>query len=85
MVSIVLGMRHSQNCRAVHLNYIPVLLGFGMPRWSNPWHLAMYLNAKLPILNKLPLTISTEEMSYLQQNDDFVTYERGMAKNQYSS
>ena len=77
MVSCLLGANHSEHCKAVHLNYIPISFGFGMPSLTNPWHLASYVNAKLPIVNWFPLFISQEEMGYLESNTRFFERERG--------
>jgi len=44
---------------------------------SNPWHVLMLLNAKLPLLNRVPLFISHEEMESLRRNELFVKYEAG--------
>ena len=77
MVSCLLGANHSEHCKAVHLNYIPISFGFGMPSLTNPWHAASFLNAKLPILNWFPLFISSEEMGYLESNTRFIEQERG--------
>ena len=79
MVSCILGARHSEHCRAIHVNYVPISFGFGMPSLSNPWHMASYLNAKLPLANFLPLFISREEMGYLASNTRFFERERGAA------
>ena len=37
----------------------------------------MLLNAKLPVLNWFPVTISRAEMAYLQRFQDFIKYEAG--------
>ena len=44
---------------------------------TNPWHLAMYLNTKLPVVSGFPLAISKEEMRYLECNEHFRTKESG--------
>ena len=77
MVSCLLGANHSEHCKAVHLNYIPISFGFGMPRLTNPWHIASFLNAKLPIVNWFPLFINQEEMRCLESNARFSERERG--------
>ena len=77
MVSCILGARHSDHCKAVHLNYIPISFGFGTPCLTNPWTLGSYLNAKLPIINRLPLLLSQEELQYMEDNEKFIRNERG--------
>ena len=52
-ISTALGGLYPQHCRAVHIN-----LCFAQPSYANPWHLAQVLNAKLPVANWFPLTIS---------------------------
>ena len=52
-ISTALGGLYPQHCRAVHIN-----LCFAQPSYANPWHLAQVLNAKLPLANWFPLTIS---------------------------
>ena len=60
-----------------------VAIGFGRPQMSNPWHVAMLMNAKLPFLNRVPLFISHEEMGYLEKNEHFVKYEAGKGSHSF--
>lgn len=59
------------------MNFVPIPFCFGHLRLTNPWHVAMYLNARLPILNHFPLAIDKEEMGYLDCNNYFTTKESG--------
>ena len=52
-ISTALGGMYPQNCRAIHVN-----MCFARPSYTNPWHLAQILNAKVPIANWFPLAIS---------------------------
>ncbi|KAL3151609.1 hypothetical protein ABBQ38_012601 [Trebouxia sp. C0009 RCD-2024] len=83
-VTCCLGSGFPKHCKAIHLNFVDVAIGFGRPRMSNPWHVAMLLNAKLPFLDGVPLFISREEIEYLKQNERFVKYEAGYAQLQFT-
>ena len=72
-VSCVLASDYPEHCKAIHINFVPVPFCFGHLRMTNPWHVAMFLNAKLPILNSFPLFVSKEEMGYLECNNHFRT------------
>ncbi len=76
-VSCVLASDYPQYCKSIHINFVPVPFSFGHLRFSRPWHILMYINARLPILNKLPIFISKEEMEYLECNNHFQTQESG--------
>ena len=52
-ISTALGGMYPQNCRAIHIN-----MCFARPSYTNPWHLAQIVNAKLPIANWFPVAIS---------------------------
>ena len=54
-ISSALGGIYPQHCRAIHIN-----LCFAQPSYTNPWHVAQLLNARLPVANWFPLTISYE-------------------------
>jgi hypothetical protein len=72
-VTTLLGSHHSDHCKAIHINFC-----FAPPSLLNPWHLAQLANAKLPLLNWLPLFISYEEMAGLRAAKDFGERETGM-------
>ena len=78
-VSCVLASDYPQNCRAIHINFVPVSFSFGHLRLTNPRHVSMFLNARLPILNSFPVFLSREEMGYLECNNHFRTQESGMS------
>ncbi|CAK0786968.1 hypothetical protein CVIRNUC_010182 [Coccomyxa viridis] len=71
-ISSALGGIYPQHCRAIHIN-----LCFAQPSYTNPWHVAQLLNARLPIANWFPLTISYEEMTNLDEAMKWRIHETG--------
>ena len=57
-ITTALGGLYPQHCRAIHVN-----MCFARPSYTNPWHLAQILNAKLPLANWFPLAISYQASS----------------------
>lgn len=53
LIVFLLGRNHAQNCKAVHTNF-----PYGLPRWTNPWHILQGLNYYLPFLKQVGIWLA---------------------------
>ena len=65
-VSKALGTLHPDNCSAIHVNFV-----LCKPSFFSVFQLAQLANAAVPYLNWLPLTLSKDEIGYIQSANDF--------------
>ena len=78
-ITCTLGSSYSHHCKAIHLNFVDVSHGIGLPHVTNPEHVVSLAHANLPLVNMLPLGMSQEEMGYLPALNDFMKFETGKA------
>ncbi|DBA80472.1 TPA: hypothetical protein ACH3X2_007400 [Trebouxia sp. C0005] len=71
LISFLLGTRHSDHCKAIHT------LARAFPKLRHPWHVAQLLNHRLPILNKMPITLTQSELKGLNKLDQLQRHEYG--------
>ncbi|KAL0045730.1 hypothetical protein WJX82_002875 [Trebouxia sp. C0006] len=71
LICFLLGTQHSDHCKAIHT------LARAFPKRGHPLHEAQLLNHRLPILNKMPITMTESELKGLDQLDQLQRCEYG--------
>lgn len=67
-----LGLFHSSHCKGIHLNFTRAL-----PQPYNPLHILQSINALTPILDRLPILLSSKEIQDLKDSKHWDDHEAG--------
>lgn len=76
-ITCTLGSNYSEHCKAIHVNFVDVAHGHGIPQASNSKHIVSLENAPVPLNSMLPLDITPEEAAWLPELEHFAKYETG--------
>lgn len=72
MLSKALGLFHSDHCKGIHVNF-----SAAAPQPYNPLHILQGINAFVPILDRIPLLLSSEEIQHLKDSKHWLDHETG--------
>ena len=72
MLSKSLGLFHSDHCKGIHVNF-----SAAAPQPYNPLHILQGINAFVPILDRIPLLLSSEEIQHLKDSKHWMDHETG--------
>ena len=72
MLSKALGLFHSDHCKGIHVNY-----SAAQPQPYNPLHILQGVNAFTPILDRIPILLSSEEIQNLKDSKHWTSHESG--------
>ena len=72
MLSKALGLFHSDHCKGIHVNY-----SAAQPQPYNPLHILQGINAFTPILDRIPLLLSSAEIQNLKDSKHWTSHESG--------